>query len=161
MALPKLILIDGPMGSGKTTVSQLLQKRMEGLVALLSLDRFKRLVSNHKPDSKIHLSLASDVGAAMTNQYLKQKVDVIVEKAFTRDEFVKDFLKKIRVKCKRYVYQLEAPLNLRKSRVKERELHPEVTKRPPMSKVIRNSKNYKEFRYQKAIVFDSSKLTPL
>jgi len=152
MTLPRLILIDGPMGSGKTTISHLLRKRLKGEVALLPLDSFKRLVSHYKMDSKIHLSLASDVGAAMTNVYLRQNIDVIVEKAFTREEFVKDFLRKVKVKCKRYIYQLESPLNIRISRVKGREMHP-GRKRPPVSKVVRNSKHYSEFKYQKAMIF--------
>lgn len=156
----RLILIDGPMGSGKTTVSKMLQKNIKSKTALISLDRLKAIVSDYKLDSKEHLNLASNSGAAIANVYLKDGIDTIVEKAFTREEFIKQFLRNIKIKCKKFIYQLEAPLEIRITRVKKRPLPLGVKKRSPKSKVVRNDSHYKEFKYTKAIVFDSSKLTP-
>jgi len=160
---PLLIVIDGPMGAGKSTVSKLLQKKLHqkrGPNALISLDRLKRIVSGYKMDSKFHLGLSSDIGIVMSKEYLKKGLDVIVEKAFTLNEYVVAFINPLKRKAKVLVYQLEAPGNILKKRVKERPLHPETKKRPPKRKIRRNIRHFNEFRYQKAKVFDSSKLTP-
>ena len=160
---PILIVIDGPMGSGKTTVAKLLHKKFNrkmGLTALISLDRLKRIVSGYKLDSKIHLRLSSDIGISMTKEYLKNNINVIVEKAFTREEFLKSFIKPFKKKSKLLIYQIEAPATIRAIRVRERPLHPEVKKRPPKNKFERNARHYTQFKYKNAKVFDSSKLTP-
>ncbi|HJZ18932.1 MAG TPA: AAA family ATPase [Candidatus Nanoarchaeia archaeon] len=158
-----LIVIDGPMGAGKTTVAEALHKKLHKigrLNALISLDRLKRIVSGYKMDSKIHLNLSSDIGIAMTKEYLKKNIDVIVEKAFTKGEYLESFIKTLNGRAKILVYQLEAPLDLRARRISKRKLHPEVKKRPPLSKIKRNTKHYNESKYEKAIIFDTSKLTP-
>ena len=162
MKKPFLIIIDGPMGSGKTSVANLLRRRMHkdlGFTALISLDRLKRIVSEYKMDSKTHLKIASEIGIVMVREYLKKGINVIVEKAFTRAEFVDSFIKPFKKKSHLFVYQVEAPIDIRTRRVKERPLHTEVKKRPPKSKILRNTQHYLEFRYKKAKIFDSSKLT--
>ena len=73
MKKPFLIIIDGPIGSGKTTVSELLHKKLRK-TALISLDKIKRLVSDYKPMHKYH-QLASEVGKAMVKEYLKNELD--------------------------------------------------------------------------------------
>jgi uridine kinase len=159
---PTLIVIDGPMGAGKTTVSKLLQTKMyqnKGYTALLSLDRIKYFVSGYKLDSKYHLNLASDIGIVMVKEYIKKGVNVIVEKAFTNKEFLVQFSKPLG-KLKPLIYQIEAPEEIRLKRVMNRDV-PLESKRPPKSKFMRNSKHYLEYKYTKAKVFDSSKLTSL
>jgi len=163
MKKPFLIVIDGPMGAGKTTVSKLLHEKLhkkKRLNALISLDRLKRIISGYKMDSKIHLKLASDIGISMTKEYLKNNIDVIVEKAFTRAEFVDSFIRPFKKKARLFVYQIEVPTDIGARRVRERPLHPEIKKRPPKSKFERNIRHYSQFKYKKAEVFDSSKLTP-
>ena len=100
MKKPFLVIFDGPMGAGKSTVAKLLQKKLKGKTALISLDNLKKIVSDYKLDSILHLDLASKSGATMTNLYLKEGINVIVEKAFTREEFLKAFLKLIKGKPK-------------------------------------------------------------
>lgn len=155
---PFLVIIDGPMGSGKTTIAQIMHKKLKH-TAMISLDRLKRIVSGYKLDSKFHLSLSSKIGKAMTKEYLKNNVGVIVEKAFTREIYLKEFLKDMNRLARVFVYQLHAPIKLRIKRIKERPLRPEVKKRPPRSKVIRNTKHFEEFRYKKAREFDTSKFS--
>jgi predicted ABC-type ATPase len=162
MNKPFLIIIDGPMGSGKSTVAQLLQKKIKEKTALISLDNLKRIVSSYKLDSHVHLSLASKAGAAMANVYLKEGVNVLVEKAFIREKFLKSFVNSIKVKSRVFIYQIEVPFHIGFSRVKEREKLKEkgIPKNKLKEKVTRNYSHYHQFRYRRARVFDSSELSP-
>ena len=157
MKKPNLIIIDGPIGSGKSTVANLLHEKMKR-TAIIRLDRIKHLLSDYNDSSEI-LQLAADVGEAMTKEYIKNNINVIVEKAFTREEFLKSFIKKIEKNSKVYIYQLHAPINLRKERVKNRSIPKDAKKRPTEDKIRRNTKHFQKFRYKNAIEFDSSKLT--
>ena len=150
------------MGSGKSTVAKLLQKRIKERTALISLDNLKRIVSEYKMDSHLHLDLASKSGAAMVNLYLKEGLSVIVEKAFTIEKYLKSFLKLIKEKPKIFIYQIEVPFEIGFQRVKEREKLKEkrIPKNKLKEKVTRIYEHFDKFRYNKAKVFDSSKLTP-
>jgi len=151
-----LIVIDGPMGSGKSTIAQILHKKLKHS-AMISLDRLKRIVEGYKLDSQLHLSLASKIGRAMTKEYLKNEINVIIEKAFTKEEYLKEFVKGMNKLARVFIYQLNAPLKLRIRRVKKRPLHPENKKKPPKSKIKRNTKHFEESRYKRAKEFDTSK----
>jgi len=156
----KLIIIDGPMGAGKTTISELLQGKIKEKTALVSLDKLKRMVSQNELDSKIHLELAHEVGALIANFYLRKEVNVIVEKAFTKAEFLKSFLKLIKGNPKTFIYQIEAPFEIRIKRVKEREKNKNkgIPKNKLGEKMTRNTAHYNELKYKKARMFDTSKL---
>ncbi len=162
MKKPFLIIIDGPMGAGKSTVAELLQKKMKGRVALISLDKLKRVVSEYKMDSFEHLELAAKSGSAMADTYLKEGINVIVEKAFTAEVYLKSFLKLIKTKSNILVYQVEVPFEIGFLRVKEREKIKKggIPKNKIREKVTRNYKVFSESRYGDAKIFDSSKLTP-
>ncbi|MEX2017088.1 MAG: AAA family ATPase, partial [Candidatus Pacearchaeota archaeon] len=148
MRKPYLIIIDGPMGAGKTTVAQLLQKKLhgkKGVNALISLDKLKNIASGYKLDSKLHLSLASDIGAGMAKEYLKRDYNVIVEKAFTQSKYLKSFLKPFSKKANILIYQIEAPFDLRLKRIGGRDI--KYSKKTPLNKIKRNTKNYDELKY--------------
>ncbi len=160
MIKPRLILIDGPIGAGKSTTAKLLHKKLKRS-ALISLDRIKHLLSDHNySHPNKDLQLASDVGTAMTKAYLKNNINVIVEKAFTRERFLKSFIKNLRGKAKIFVYQIEAPIKIRTIRVKKRPLPPDSKLKPTKKKIKSNTKHYHLYKYKKAKVFDSTKLTP-
>ncbi len=158
MKKPFLIVIDGPMGSGKTTLAKELHKKISS-TSLISLDSLKPLVSEYKLDSVKHLNMASKIGRVMTKEYLKNQINVIVEKAFTREEFLKEFIKGFKNKSRLFIYQLHSPLSLRIERIKERGPSFRDGKIPKLSKIKRNSKHFEEYRYSKAKEFDTSKLT--
>jgi len=162
MKKPFLVIFDGPMGAGKSTVAKLLQKKLKGKTALISLDNLKKIVSDYKLDSILHLDLASKSGATMTNLYLKEGINVIVEKAFTREEFLKAFLKLIKGKPKIFIYQIEVSLKKGLERVEKREnekIKRSMLKNKLKEKVLRNYSHYNEFKYKRAKIFNSEKLS--
>ena len=159
MKKPFLIIIDGPIGSGKTTVSELLHKKLRK-TALISLDKIKRLVSDYKPMHKYH-QLASEVGKAMVKEYLKNGWNVIIEKAFTREKFIKKYLnfnknKGIRV----FVYQIMIPFDIAIKRVRQREKFRNQISKLSTNRIKRNYRHYDSYGYKKAKIFDSLKLKP-
>ncbi|MBI2044578.1 AAA family ATPase [Candidatus Pacearchaeota archaeon] len=154
-----LILIDGPIGSGKSTTAKMLQMELykkKRLSALISLDSLKRIVYGYKIDNKAYVELASNIGIAMAKEYLKRNMNVIVEKAFTREEFVNSFIKPLRKMTKILIYQLEAPFGLRVKRINKRELKRKDKKKLPVSKIKRNTKHYDKSKYREATIFDTS-----
>ncbi len=118
MTTPFLILIDGPMGSGKTTTSKLLNQKLPD-TARIALPDIKRLVPNYKENEKT-LTVIREVMKTMIDTYLKHGVSVVVEQ-ITKAEGV-DALKSIAEThgAKFYAYRLTAPKELRLKRVHER-----------------------------------------
>lgn len=160
MEKQNLILIDGPIGSGKSTVAKLLHLKLKR-TALLSLDRIKWLVSDYRPVHK-DLQLASNIGKVMAKEYLRNNISVIVEKAFTRKEFLDEFARIGKnKKVKLFIYQIQAPLSVAIKRVAKRPI-PKDGRGKPLSRarVVRNHKHYELYRYKKATVFDSVALSP-
>jgi cytidylate kinase len=158
MKKPFLIVIDGPMGSGKTTVSLELHKKLKR-TAVISLDRVKKLLSDYRPGNHDDLDLASRVGRAMVKEYLKNNINVIVEKAFTSKRFLDSFIKGFNLSARVFVYQLDAPLDVRILRIRDRESKNPDYIPQTLEKINRNSKHFEEGRYKKAKVFESHKMS--
>ena len=78
-----LILIDGPMGSGKTTTSKLVNARLPD-TARIALPDVKRLVPNFRENDKT-LAVVRDVVQAMMEKYLEHGISVIVEQITSTD----------------------------------------------------------------------------
>lgn len=153
-----LIIIDGPIGAGKTTASDLLLKKMKN-TSRISLDNVKRLYSDFDLNEQNGHELAAEVGAAAVNVYLKKGINVIVEKAFTEARHLQNFLKQIKTSgVKVLIYQIDAPLEIRIKRVREREKVGDRRKLPK-EKIMKNHRNFIENKYLHAKVFDSSKLS--
>lgn len=114
-----MIIINGPACSGKTVVSKTLWERLKK-TALINLDDIKWLISDCKTDD-FHLDLAREIGASMAEQYLKNKVNVIIEKAFCHIKFVQPFITiSKKYDAKHYLFNIEAPLDVIIQRCKQR-----------------------------------------
>ncbi len=152
-----LILIDGPMGSGKTTIAQILHSKLKR-TAYIGLDRIKRYISDFKKNP-IDNEISRNVVIAMTSEYLKQGINVIIEQGM-REDYIK-LLKKIAIKYKAecFIYQLDAPKELLQKRVIERT---KLANRPaiPKSRIERNYKIHLSSKYKHTKVFNSDKLSP-
>ena len=151
-----LILIDGPMGSGKTTVAKILHEKLKR-TAHIGLDRVKRYISDFKKNPHDN-NISRNIVLAMTQEYLRQDINVIIEQGMKKYEIenFKKAAKKYNAHC--FVFQLEAPKPLLESRVLARtqSLGKKITK----TRINRNYKIHIDNKYENAIVFDSEKLSP-
>ncbi len=113
-----LILIDGPMGSGKTTTSKLINQKLPD-TARVALPDIKRLVPNFQED-KNALKIIREVMEVMIDKYLENGVSVVVEQ-INKTEGV-ELLKTVaeRHGAKFYAYRLNAPKEIRWIRVQDR-----------------------------------------
>jgi len=159
MKKPFLIIIDGPMGSGKTTISLELYKKMKN-TAIINLDKLKHIYSDFKPGNPQQLQLASNIGKVMAKEYLRNRINVIAEKSFVKEEFVKSFIKGLDKHAKIFVYQLNAPLETRIKRIRKKESLKPESRKQSLTKIKRNTQHFEEKRYQKAKIFESHKLNP-
>lgn len=151
-----LILIDGPMGAGKTTVSKILHTKLKR-TAYLGLDRVKWYISDFKRTPRDN-DISRNILLVMIKEYLKQGISVLLDQGIKRKEIevFKKIAKKYKAKC--FVYQLYAPKTLLRRRVLERS---QFLKKPIISKarIERNYRFYLKNKYTKAIIFDSEKLS--
>jgi len=113
-----IILIDGPMGSGKTTTSKLLNEKLPD-TARIALPDIKRLVPSFRENPET-LRIIREVMLAMIDKYLVNGVNVIVDQ-ITKSEGA-NLLKETAEKYggSFYGYRLTANKELRWNRVKER-----------------------------------------
>ncbi len=158
-----IIVIDGPIASGKTTVAKLLHAKLKR-TAHVSLDRIKHLISDYKPTDK-DKTLATQIAAGMIKEYLKHGISVIVENAFIQSKYVERFVKlENRKRGKNavavFVYQIEVPLHIGIKRAKKREQKTNPLKKISITRIKRNHTRYKIYRYTKPTrVFQSDKLS--
>ena len=145
-----VVIINGPAGSGKTTIAKELWQRLPR-TALICLDDIKWAISDCGDQD---LDTASAVGQAMVKKYLEAGLNVIIEKAFLKAEYVKPFVD-IAEQSKATVYQfcIEAPLPVLIERTRKRY---SKRKKMPISKVQRIHRDYVENRYGVTKLFDSS-----
>lgn len=77
MNRPFLILIDGPMGSGKTNTSKLLNEKMPD-TARVALPDINRLIPNYG-ENQHTLHVIREVMKVMVDKYLEHGVSVVIE----------------------------------------------------------------------------------
>lgn len=118
MTTPFLIFIDGPMGSGKTTTTKLLNQKLPD-TARVAMPDIKRLVPNYKENPHT-LVVLKDVMASMVDKYLEHGVSVIIELVTKADGI--EMLRQIAQKhsAKFHGYRLSALEGTRRTRVYER-----------------------------------------
>lgn len=113
-----LILVDGPMGSGKTTTTKLLSEKLPD-AARIAFPDIKRLVPNYKENEKT-LPVIREVMRVMIDKYLEFGVSVIVEHITKAEgvQILKDLAEQREAKF--MAYRLSAPKDVRMIRVCER-----------------------------------------
>lgn len=113
-----LILIDGPMGSGKTTTTRLLSEKLPH-AARVAFPDIKRLVPSYKENEKT-LPVIREVMKVMIDKYLELGVSVIVEQVSKAEgvELLKAMAE--RRGAQFLAYRMNAPKDVRVARVRER-----------------------------------------
>lgn len=151
-----LIIIDGQMGSGKTTVASILHKKLKR-TAYLGLDRIKWQISDFKrvpADNEI----VRNVVGVMAKEYLRQGISVIIEQGMREKQIkaLQRMVKQYNARC--FTYQLEAPKSLLLQRISRRV---KVAGKPKISKarIERNWRAHLKYKYPNAVIMDSEKLS--
>ncbi len=128
-----LIFVDGPMGSGKTTTTKLLNTELPD-TARVAFPDIKRLIPNYGENAKT-ISVIKDVMSVMIDKYLEHGVSVIVEQITKQEGITK--LKLIAEKhgADFFAYRMSAPKDIRWERVKERTRQMMEVETLPESKV--------------------------
>ncbi len=83
----KLIILNGPPGVGKSTISKLLHADMPNSV-LLDIDEIRRSVPDYKERRAESLQISYQKAAETVGHHLKLGQDVIIDKAISQSETV-------------------------------------------------------------------------
>lgn len=150
-----MIVIHGPMGSGKTTLADLLHDEIAN-TAHFGADHIKWLVSDFK-NVPSHTQIAKNMVPIMAEGYLKQNINLILEQAFSAEEI--KALEAIAQKhgAQFHVYGLDTEREILNERIAERTKKagkPEVS----MDHINKSYDEYKLNQYQDGTTFDSNKL---
>lgn len=115
---PFVVVIHGPMGSGKTTLADLLHDEIVD-TAHFGADHIKWLVSDFR-NVPSHTQVAKNMVPVMAEGYLKQGINLILEQAFTKEEIasLEEIAKKYDAQF--YVYGLSANREILNRRIAER-----------------------------------------
>ncbi|MBI2121015.1 MAG: AAA family ATPase [Parcubacteria group bacterium] len=151
-----LIIIDGPMGSGKTTIGTLVHKKLKR-TALVSTDRIKWFVSDFKRGAEDN-KMTAEVLYAMCEEYIKHGISLLIPQGFWKKEYVDTYInlaKKHNLEL--FVYQLETPKEILLKRLAARPTPALATSRVPKTRILKNLKTWEENRYNLGKIFDTSK----
>lgn len=151
-----IAIIDGPMGSGKTTVGDILRRSLKR-TAVLGTDEIKLFLSDFErlDRDEVH-EISAGVMRQMAKEYLQYDISVLLPQAFWKKEYIDPYLALAEENgIPIFVYQLEAPREMLVERIAGRLRKPVSQERVQM-----NLDTWEKHRYQLGKVFDTSKLTP-
>lgn len=159
-----IVVIDGPMGAGKTTSSKLLNQKLEG-TARVALADVKRFISGFEKDHTYN-RISQEIIIVMVEEYLKRGISVIVEWAMKESVAENLIATAAKYNAQSYFFQLDAPKDLLLQRVKDRTktlLNLSELEDKNIKNIEENfEKNYSfhiENKYKKAEVIDSTTLS--
>lgn len=153
------MLIDGPMGGGKSTVADLLKKKLEG-VLFTGLDRLKWSIAGFNRTPKEN-KLVAHLVESISRTALEDGASVCIEQGFMRAEYMQPFIEMANeLNVKLMIYQIEASREVLIERLIPRKT-PEGAKTPvSREKIEKNIDIYFENKYKQAKIIDSQNLTP-
>lgn len=157
---PFLLIIDGPMGSGKTAAAKFLYERFPR-TALLGMDRVKWFISGFTRNSRNN-AIVNDMVLSMAGSLLRNGINVIVEQGFKEGLAEKYQRLGASLHCRTITIKLIAPRNVLLARVRARrsrrgeKAHPAVA----WTRVLRNMRLHEGKRPVCGALIDTSAMSP-
>ena len=154
-----LVIIDGPMGSGKTTVGKILHSKLKR-TAVLSTDKIKFFLSDFERGERDN-SITANVLLQMCREYIRQGINVLLAQGFWKKEFIEPYITFAKENdLALFVYQLEASREVLLERIKNRPT-PTIAKVPvPQKRIEENFSVWSENKYEAQKVFNTETLPP-
>lgn len=154
-----LVIIDGPMGSGKTTVGKILHSKLKR-TAVISSDKIKFFISDFERGERDN-AITGFVLQQMCREYAKQGINIVLPQGFWKKEYVDPYIQIAKENnLKLFIYQLEAPRDVLVERIKNRPT-PSTVKTPvPEERIKENLDTWETYRYESEKVFNSLELSP-
>ena len=151
----RFILLNGPIGSGKSTIANLLKSKLKR-TAMFGVEDIRRLISDFRHNREDHL-LTWRIIYSMCDEYFKNGISVLLEQSYCSKENVNQFLRLAKKhKCAIGFYHLYAPRSILLERIKKQKKDREASK----AEIISNIKKHEEMTYPDAIVIDTSEMKP-
>ena len=102
------IILDGPMGAGKTTVTNILFHKLKRTV-VLSFDVQKLSITDFGLEREKDYKMISSVRKSIAIQYMKHGFNILMDGGFFSGEKIKPFINLAKTKGYRlFIYHLEA-----------------------------------------------------
>ncbi len=153
------ILINGPMGSGKSTIVKLLHPKLKR-TALLGGDRIKWFMSDFKRSRKNN-EIVHKVIMRMCDEYLKNGISILLDQGFYSEERADKYLKIAKkYNCVIKFYHLQAPRQILLDRIRKRPTAKMADKPVPKTRVLRNLRNHNKIKYTNATIIDTFQKKP-
>jgi len=150
------ILLNGAIGSGKSTIANLLEKKLKR-TAIIELEDIRQLISDYKQGKKEDNPLAWKIILRMCDEYFKNGVSVLLKQTVCSQEFVNKFLRLAKKhKCIIGFYHLQAPRNELLKRIKKRK----KTRIVSNDLIMRNIRKHEKINYTNATIIDTSTMKP-
>ncbi len=153
-----LVIIDGPMGSGKTTIGKILHNKLKR-TAVLSTDKIKFFLSDFERGERDN-AISAAVLMQMCKEYIKHNINIVLPQGFWKKGYIDPYIALAKESNLRlFVYQLEAPREVLLERIKARP-KPELATTPvPEERILKNINTWEENRYNLGKVFNTKELS--
>ncbi len=151
-----MVVIIGTSGAGKTTLAEFLKNQLAN-TAHVAYDNIKSFVSQFK-EVYSHKQTSVNVTYAMTKEYFKNNISVIVDKNMTNEEVdkYKEIAEKYCVDF--FLYRVEIHEDIRKERITKR-AYKENKPIPSQETLDKFSETYNKNIHQSNTTFDSGVLS--
>jgi cytidylate kinase len=151
-----LILINGPMGSGKSTVAKILKQKLKRTV-VFGGDEIKWFISDFKRNDRDN-TIVHKVVLRMCDEYLKNGISLLLVQGYFSKEFFKIADKH---KCNKKFYYLTAPRKVLLDRIGKRPMGRDATSPIPKSRIVINLRRHSKMKHQDATIIDTSTMKPV
>ncbi len=155
-----IIVLDGPMGAGKSTIGALLHNKLKR-TALIHADKIKWFISDFRRSKKDN-AITRAILMKMWEEYLRRGINLIIPQGFGRGTRPLTPLMRLNKKkgTRMYLYHLNAPKEVLLQRIKGRP-RPGVVRTPiAKSRIRKNIGTWKRDRYFHGREFATDSMSP-